>query len=322
MAATPSDAHHRVILGVPMSGNLQGALLMLLSSLGFTLYLLMNKVLSSEAHPVVLAFARAFIGFGLAVPFIVKMGWGRLRTKRPGMRVLRSLCGTLGFTLAIIAVSDLFTMTLAEFNAISFTRPLFVTILAALILRETVGLQRWSAVFLGFVGVLIMVLPGVFFFWQPGAMDGLSLGLGSLTALGSAFFLAAAIVMVKFLTGELHPMALLLYANFYSTLLLAPFAIYYWSDISLAVWGSIALMSLFGFVSQFCFISAMSVGDASFLSPIDYVRLPMSAVADFAVFRLIPGLNVWFGAAIIVLSTFYIGWRERQKSKRDPSVSP
>ena len=321
MTAPPNDAHHRVIWGVPMSGNLQGALLMLLSSLGFTLYLLMNKLLSSEAHPVVLAFARAFIGFALAVPFIAKMGWGRLRTKRPGMLIVRSLCGTLGFTLAIIAVSDMFTMTLAEFNAISFTRPLFVTILAALVLREAVGLQRWSAVALGFVGVLIMVLPGVFYFWQPGAMAGLSLGLGSLVALGSAFFLAAAIVMVKFLTGELHPMALLLYANLYSTILLLPFAIYYWSDMSLSVWGSIALMSLFGFASQFCFISAMSVGDASFLSPIDYVRLPMSAVADFAVFRLIPGLNVWFGAGIIVMSTLYIGWRERQKSKRRPSES-
>jgi drug/metabolite transporter (DMT)-like permease len=55
----------------------------------------------------------------------------------------------------------------------------------------------------------------------------------------------------------------------------------------------------------------MSIGDASFLSPLDYLRLPMSAVADFWVFRLIPGASIWIGAAIIVVSTLYIGWRER-----------
>ncbi|MEL6756623.1 MAG: DMT family transporter, partial [Pseudomonadota bacterium] len=86
-------------------------------------------------------------------------------------------------------------------------------------------------------------------------------------------------------------------------------------DVSLQDWGLIAAMSAFGFASQFCFIYAMSIGDASFLSPIDYLRLPMSAVADFWVFRLIPGVSVWVGAAIIVISTLYIGWRERRNAK-------
>ncbi|MEM9937605.1 MAG: DMT family transporter [Pseudomonadota bacterium] len=294
-----------------LTPNLQGAVLMVFSGIGFTFYLLLNKLLSSDSHPVFLAFWRAFLGMWMAVPFVAAMGFGVMRTKRPGLLLIRSLFGTLGFTLAIVAVSDFFTLTLAQFNAISFTRPLFVTILAALILREYVGVHRWGAVAVGFLGVIIMVVPGVFVFWQPGALSDLGFDLGSLIALISAFSLAAAIVLVKFLSAELPPMALLLYANLLSSLLLAPFLIVFWSDVSLYDWGLILAMSAFGFVSQFCFISAMSIGDASFLSPIDYLRLPMSAVADFAVFRLIPGLNVWFGAAIIVASTFYIGWRER-----------
>ena len=294
-----------------LSGNLQGAALMVLSGIGFTFYLLLNKLLSSDVHPVFLAFWRAFLGMWMAMPFVAALGFDRMKTKRPGLLVLRSLCGTLGFTLAIVAVSEFFTLTLAQFNAISFTRPLFVTLLAALVLREYVGLHRWGALAVGFLGVVIMVMPGLFLFWQPGAFDGAELNMGSLVALISAFSLAAAIVLVKFLSAELPAMVLLLYANLFSSVLLAPFLLIFWNTVSLHDWGLIAAMSAFGFVSQFCFIYAMSIGDASFLSPIDYLRLPMSAVADFWVFRLIPGASVWIGAVIIVVSTFYIGWRER-----------
>lgn len=298
-----------------LSGNLRGALLMVLSGVGFTFYLLLNKLLSAEVHPVFLAFWRAFIGMTFAVPFVAMLGFGAMKTKRPGLLVLRSLFGTLGFTLAIVAVSDFFTLTLAQFNAISFTRPLFVTLLAALALREFVGPHRWAALVVGFLGVLIMVMPGLFLFWQPGALDMAGFDLGTLIALISAFSLASAIVMVKFLSAELPAMVLLLYANLFSSILLAPFVFIYWTDVSLQDWGLIFAMSAFGFVSQFCFIYAMSIGDASFLSPIDYLRLPMSAVADFWVFRLVPGFSVWIGAAIIVISTLYIGWRERRNTK-------
>jgi len=267
-----------------LSGNLRGALLMVLSGVGFTFYLLLNKLLSADVHPVFLAFWRAFLGMTMALPFVAVLGFDKMKTKRPWLLIWRSLFGTLGFTLAIVAVSDFFTLTLAQFNAISFTRPLFVTLLAALALREFVGPHRWAALVVGFLGVLIMVMPGLFFFWQPGALDTSGFDLGSLVALISAFSLAAAIVMVKFLSAELPAMVLLLYANLFSSILLAPFLYVFWHDVSLHDWMLILAMSAFGFASQFCFIYAMSIGDASFLSPIDYLRLPVSAVADFWVF--------------------------------------
>ncbi|MEM9375898.1 MAG: DMT family transporter [Pseudomonadota bacterium] len=297
-----------------LSGNIKGALLMVLSGVGFTFYLLLNKLLSADVHPVFLAFWRAFFGLWMAVPFVAMLGFHQMRTRRPGLLILRSLFGTLGFTLAIVAVSDIFTLTLAQFNAISFTRPLFVTLLAALALREFVGVHRWTALIVGFLGVLVMVMPGLFVFWQPGAVSFEGFDLGSLVALISAFSLAAAIVMVKFLSAELPAMVLLLYANIMSSILLAPFLYLFWTDASLRDWGLILAMSAFGFVAQFCFIYAMSIGDASFLSPIDYLRLPMAAVADFWVFRLVPGVSVWIGATIIVVSTLYIGWRERRNA--------
>lgn len=298
--------------------NLQGAFLLVLSGLGFTLYLLLNKLISSDVHPLLLAFWRAFFGAALALPLVMRAGFAIMRTRRPLLLLLRSLFGTLGFTLAIVAVSDFYALTLAQFNAISFTRPLFVTLLAALILREVVGVQRWGAVMVGFFGVLVMVFPNALTFWRPDAFAGLNFDMGSVWALLSAFSLAAAIILVKFLSAELTAIALLLYANILSTLILAPFAIVYWANFSWQIWGLILLMSFVGFVSQYCYISAMRVGEASFISPVDYLRLPMSAVADLLVFRIVPGFNVWVGAIIIMASTIYVGWRERVRAARKP----
>ena len=297
-----------------LSGNALGAMFMVLSGIGFTVYIVLSKELSKEVHPVFLAFWRSFIACLISVPVILRVGLHKMKTKHPGLLLLRSLFGTLGFTLAMVAVSDFFTMSLSQFNAISFSRPLFVTVLAAVVLREVVGPHRWGAAGVGFIGVLIMVLPGIFVFWQPGAFDGLNLDMGTLCAIASAFFLAFAIVLVISLSAELSAVALLTYANILSSILLLPFCFIFWSDASLETWGWIVFMAGTGFIAQFCYISVVKVGDASFISPIDYLRLPMATVADLIIIGFLPGANVWIGAAIIIVSAGYITVRERKKA--------
>ena len=115
-------------------------------------------------------------------------------------------------------------------------------------------------------------------------------------------------------------MALLTYANVLSSILLLPFAIWFWSDASLETWGWIIVMAGVGFVAQFCYISAVSVGDASFISPLDYLRLPMATVADLLVVGLLPGTNVWIGAGIIIVSAVYITWRDRKKQAQTVTI--
>ena len=72
-------------------------------------------------------------------------------------------------------------------------------------------------------------------------------------------------------------------------------------------------MSVASVLGQYCYITAMSVGDASFLAPIDYLRLPMAAFADWLIFKLLPGYPVWLGAGIIVSATLFITYREHVK---------
>lgn len=294
--------------------NLVGAAWMIASGVGFTCYLVLAKYMSSDVHPVVLAFFRSFVGFVVLAPLILRAGPSFFRTSQLGLIVTRSLFGTLGFILSLLAISDFFSLPLSQFNALSFSRPLFVTILAALVLGEHVGPRRWGAVGVGFFGVLVMAVPGLIFFWLPEG-SGPPRDLGAVLAILSAFGFAGAIVLVKKLSANHSAVQLLVWANMLSTLLLLPALFLYWAAISLTNWGLILAMSLTGLAAQFCYVKAMTLGDASFLSPMDYLRLPMAALADFALFRLLPGPFVWLGAAIIVTATLYITLREAAKSR-------
>jgi len=82
-------------------------------------------------------------------------------------------------------------------------------------------------------------------------------------------------------------------------------------------WGWLIGMSVAGVVGQYCYINAMSVGDASFLAPVDYLRLPMAALADWIIFKMLPDYPVWIGTGIIISATLFITYREHKK--RTPS---
>ncbi len=284
---------------------------MLASAVAFTLYLTLAKQLGGQLDPGQLAFLRAFIALVVTIPFMMRQGWSVLRTDRPLMIFGRSLAGTLGFLLSLYALSDAFSLPLSQFSAISFSRTLFVVVLAALVLREHVGPRRWIATGVGFIGVLIMVRP-------EGGIDG-----GSALALASAASFALAIILVKTLSATHTPLTLLTLANIVSCLILLPLAIWKWQTPTPVQWLLVTGMAVAGVSAQFCYITAMRIGDASFQAPMDYIRLPMTAVADALVFRVLPGLSIWIGAAVIVASTLYIAWREaalgRKRAAKDPS---
>jgi drug/metabolite transporter (DMT)-like permease len=310
MTAVPPGNRSKIVNKPALSGNLQGALWMIASSAGYTVHLALVQAISAELNPVFLGFMRGLIALGVCAPFVA-FGVVKLSTARFPALVVRSLIGSAAFVFGIAALAPVYGLHLAEFNALSFTRPLFVTLLAAVLLKETVGVHRTIAVIFGFIGVLIMTLvPGLF-----GFGGGTALNLGSLMALAASLCFALTITLMKSLTQAHKPAALLVWSNLLSSLVLLPFAALNWETPGAHVWGLTILMALTALVSQFCFIKGMSMGDASFLSPIDYLRLPMSSLADWLIVRTLPGPFVWFGAAIIVISTLYITWRETLRGR-------
>ena len=296
-----------------LSGNVRGAFWMIASAFAFTVYLILAKQLSGQHDPGFLAFWRAAIALLITAPLFLRDGFGILKTDNFRLIGLRSLLGTLGFIFSLYAISDQFGLPLSQFNALSFSRPLFISILAFFLLRETVGLYRWGAIVAGFIGVLVMIWPGL-----TGAEP---MNFGSVLALLSAFSFAGAIILVKKLTATHKPMTLLIWANLLSAILLLPFAIWKASMPGPEDAALILAMALAGLAGQYCYITAMSMGDASFLSSMDYLRLPIAALADWLIFKLLPGLSVWLGAGIIIAATLFITIREaRLGRKRGPKA--
>ena len=233
--------------------NIEGAIWMVGSGVAFTLFLTLSKVQSSQFDPGFLAFWRSAVAMLVTVPIFFRQGLSVLKLHQPGLVLLRSVFGTVGFILGFYAISDTVGLPLSEFNAISFSRAMFITILAALLLQEKVGIHRWGATFAGFAGVLIMMQPQM----------GLSLGMS--LALLAAFCMAGTITLVKTLTRRHRPVTLLIWANLLSSVFLLPLAIWKWPEVmpSLYDWGLIGLMGLSGVSGQYCYIRAMNVGDVS-----------------------------------------------------------
>lgn len=279
---------------------------MVASGAVFTAFLTLSKIQSAHYDPGFLAFFRASIALVLTFPVILRQGVSILRIHQPGLVLLRSLFGTMGFIFGFYAVSARFGLPLSEFNAISFSRAMFITVLAAVILKEQVGWHRWGATLAGFVGVLVMTQP------QAGVST------GTLLALAAAFCLAGAITLVKVLSRRHKPVTLLIWANLLSSCLLLPLALWKMPAVmpSLHDWMLITLMGMCGVAGQYCYIRGMAIGDASFLSPIDYLRLPMAATVDWMLFHALPGLWTWVGTAVIISATAYITLREQALRRR------
>ena len=277
----------------------------------FTAFLTLSKVQSAHFDPGFLAFFRSFIALVLTVPVILQQGFSILRIHQPGLVLLRSLFGTMGFVFGFYAVSAQFGLPLSEYNAISFSRAMFITVLAALLLREQVGWHRWGATLVGFAGVLIMTQP------QSG------ISTGTVLALAAAFCTAGAITLVKILSRRHRPVTLLIWANLLSSCLMLPLVLWKMPATmpSLQDWGLIFLMGACGAAGQYFYIRGMAIGDASFLSPIDYLRLPMAATVDWILFHALPGTWTWVGTVIIISATAYITVREQRLRRRRIAAS-
>lgn len=140
-----------------LSPNLRGALWMLASAVGFTVMTTLIKFLGDDYPAALQTFYRQLAGVLVLLPLIARDWRGAFRTTRPGIVIFRSSAGVLALIMSFYAYQKL---PLADANALSFTRTLWLVPLAGLVLREPIGPRRISAALVGFVGVLIMLQPG------------------------------------------------------------------------------------------------------------------------------------------------------------------
>ena len=260
------------------------------------------KFLSSDLHGFVITFWRNFWGLFFMMPWLIRQGLGELSWPRIRMFTLRS---ALSLTSMLCGFTSLSYLTLANATALSFTAPLFATIMAALVLGETVRRRRWSATAVGFIGVLIVLRPGL-----------MGLGIGEILALAGAFLTALVIIVVKQMSRTEPSNAIVAYMVLLLTPMSLVTALPFWSWPAAGDWVFVVGMGLAGTCGHVCWTRAISMADASVVVPFDYVRLIFTIVIGIFAFAERPDAYTLTGSGIIVLAGIYIARREAMLNQR------
>lgn len=291
-----------------MPANVRGAFWVTLSCLCVATMAAIVKGLGTRLDSFQLAFFRALFGLLAVLPFAVAAGWGVLRTKRLGLHLVRAIAGTVAMMSGFYALTQL---SLATATAIGFTAPLFLTVLAALVLHEVVRWRRWSATAFGFLGVLVIFRPGT------GVLE-----LAALAALFSAFGIATVRLLIKRLAVTEKPLTMIVYLGLISTAVSAVPSAFVWQTPTLIEIAMLVLLGCVASLSQVFMIRGYGIGEASALAPFEYARLPFAATYGFFLFAEIPEIYTWIGAAMIVGSTLYIAHREHVLNRRTAAKAP
>lgn len=279
-----------------LPGNARGALWMLGAVSAFSAMDALIKWVGQTLDPFQIAFFRCVFGGLFVLPFALRDGPAALRTRRWGGHLFRALIGYTAMTLGFYAVTHL---PLADATALSFTRPLFMIVLAVLFLSEQVRWRRWSATGVGFLGVLVMARPG------EGGFE-----FAALVAIAATLFVAGVGVMLKRLSTTERPETIIFYFTVISSLMALGPALYVWRP---PTWVDIAIMMLLGALGslgQYLSIRAYRVAEATAVDPVDYARLLLATAFGFSLFGELPDRWTLLGALIIIASTLYITRRE------------
>lgn len=296
---TAAEAHRTAVL------------LMLASAVLFAFMAITIRFASAQLHPFEIAFFRNFFGLFFALPLVWRGGLAMLRTDKLPYYFVRCVLGMVSMLAGFWAIVNL---PLAQAVSLSYSTPLFVTIGAVLVLGEVVRARRWTAVIVGFVGVLVIVRPGAESFSPALLVPLLAAATSASVAIG-----------IKFLSRTESPNAIVLWTSLIWTPMSLLPALPYWEWPTPESWAWVAMAGFFGTAAHLCWTRAFKLGEASALTPISFVQLPIVAVLAWLLFDEAVTRYTVIGAAIIFGANAYIAHREARLARRavtDPEINP
>jgi len=297
--------HHRPVLGVLFKLTS----VVFLASMGACVKHLGSAIPSGET-----IFVRGLISIAVLTLIAWRVeGLHVLKTRNLRSHALRSMSGTASMFCWFTALT---LIPLADFTAISFTAPLFLTILAMIFLGERIHAYRWSALAIGFVGVLIMVGPQLTF--------GGSYGVA--VALGAAAFSAIAVTFLRSMSGSggEHAITITFYFSVTNLVCAAFTALAGWPMPTSEQWLFIGLAGLFGVLGQLLMTYSYRYAEASTVAPLDYTNLLLAVFYGYYFFGELPHVSTWIGAPLVIAAGAIILWREYRLAvpRATPAISP
>lgn len=269
------------------------------------------KYLGPAVPPGQVIFFRGLIALIVISVFAARTtGLGVLKTGNWQAHARRSLAGASSMFCWFVALT---MIPLAQITAITFTIPLFLTVLAVVFLREVIHWYRWSAIGIGFAGVVITVGPDVL---QGG---GSALGVG--IALAAAVLAAFALMFLRRMSGEEHALTITFYFFLTSTTLALVTTLFVgWPMPTSSQWILLLLTGVFGVLGQLTMTYSFRYAEASLIAPLDYVTMLYALAVGYYVFGEVPNASIWIGAPLVIAAGGIILWRETRSLRRPRRV--
>ncbi|MGR4001188.1 MAG: DMT family transporter [Alphaproteobacteria bacterium] len=283
-----------------------GATYMCLAALGFSLMAIFVRVATADLPPQQVFFLRMFIGFALLLPWALRHEDAATHVSRPWMMLARGVIGAGGGLMFFWGLSIL---PLAQAVALNFTLPLFAALLAMLFLKERFYWRRWTGIFVGFVGVLVILRP-----WSGGLLWAMFLPLFA------ALFMGICTVLIKKLLATETPGRILFWHHLWGTLAAAPFGLLVWQwPSSPSIWWACIGAGFIGSISALLSTRAIRSAEAGLVIVFDYLRLPLTAFFAWLLFAETVDFYTWLGGGMIALAGGYVVHREMVRIGRSPT---
>jgi len=286
----------RVIQFNRMSGNLKGACVLMFAAANFAIMAALIKLAGTNLHVTQILFLRQIGMLILIFPSLVGNFPSAFRTRRLSLQLAR-LC--IALVAMLFGFTAIIHMPLADATAIGFAKSFFVTIFAVWLLQEKVGVHRWSAVVVGFLGVMIMLRPGTEVF-----------SVYSVYALIGAAAAGVVMVIIRLLSRVDDAVTILVYQALGVAIFMLIPAIVYWQTPTAREWWLLGGIGIVSFLAQKANIYAYKWGEASLMASLDYVRLLYATSLGLWLFGHVPDRYTWIGALVITLASIYTVQRE------------
>ena len=283
----------------PHNAPLKGIALMLSAMAIIPLLDVAAKFLGQQDVPVLQSvWARMFLGMFLNMPFVLV---GRpvksLVPDRPVIHLVRAgliIASTAFFFLGLTY------LPIADTLSIYFVQPLVVTVLAPIMLKEQVGLRRWIAVIIGFIGTLIIIRPG-FQTLNPGVLFALLAGATS----------AVYMIITRKISGLADPIVTMFHTNVMGAVITTILVVFVWVMPTPEQWGFMLMIAIVALVGHYLATAAYRFAEASLLAPLGYAEMIMAVVWGWWFFGDFPDRWTFVGVGILIACAAYISYRER-----------
>jgi drug/metabolite transporter (DMT)-like permease len=256
-----------------------------------------SKLLTEKYHTLEIGFGRAVFQ---VLPLLVLIAWrgrGVLHSAHPRLQLLR---GAAIYVCTIMFIQGLSLLDLADCTAIAYVSPFIVVLFSIWLLKEKVDWQRWVAVAMGFLGVLVVLRPGMGVF-----------GPAALWPLSEAVIWALALVITRMMPRD-SALTTLIWTTGTQLLLAALFVPLVWRMPDMADMPAFAATGILNLMGQMLLIAAFQRAPASMLAPFSTIQIIFAAMVGWLVFQTFPDFWTWVGTGVILAGGLLVWWRETQ----------